>query len=203
MEIECMEAEAREFRTELWRVVEGESMGVPRRPLKSVILGRLGVVALACLLVMSSGLPLSMDQDRPFQGFSDTSVALLTSAESDILNALRESLSSLNASRVLLSIEMEDAARDGLPSLEANGAALALEPPKLEPAALEPQVRVVRVFEKAEVENAASADERLKGDAPPAQAEAGHTAEEVISLIQVGQQALRISEPAVRIVAAP
>jgi hypothetical protein len=45
-------------------------------------------------------------------------------------------------------------------------------------------------------------DQAEKKD-PPAKAETGPSIEEVLSLIQVGQKALRVSEPAVTIVPVP
>ncbi|MDR3321329.1 MAG: hypothetical protein LBS93_02685, partial [Synergistaceae bacterium] len=157
---------------------------------RTIILG-LRVAALAALLVMASGLPLSMDQDRPFQGFS-SGVAVLTSTESDILHALRESLSNRNNGRVLLSIELPE------PGAAAPGSASAFDAPPAEPAMPEPQVVRTVVIERVITQEVES--KKAETFAPQAAPAAGPSVEDVISLIQVGQRALRMSEPAIRII---
>lgn len=197
LEIECMEAETKGFREELWSIAAREAVGQVRRPLREKLFSSLRVVALASVMVMAIGFPLSMDQDAPFRGFSNNSVALLTSTESDILDALRESLSNQNASRVILTIERTEGER---PEKIQRGAAAAEDWPDRVPAARIPAVRNVK---SPGPENLARAEEG-KGTAaasPATQVVAAKepSVEEVISLIQVGQRALRISEPAVKI----
>jgi hypothetical protein len=191
MEIECMEAEAREFRHELWRAAEDDACA--RRGTSGVTIA-LGfrVAALAAVLVMASGLPLSIDQDRPL--FFSSEVAVLTSTESDILQALRENLSSRNSGRVFLSIELPETDAE---VTAVQGSASASEAPA--PESPMPAPRVVRTVvieriipQEIEEEKTSAASQ----EQPPA----GPSADDVISLIQVGQKALRVSEPAVRII---
>jgi hypothetical protein len=191
MEIECMEAEAREFRSELWNLVSGEGAGRPRGLFREALFVHARAVALAVALVMAAELPLSKDQDRPLQAFSGESIALISSTESDILAALRESLSNQNAGRVVLSIELP-APDEGLKNA---GAAAAAEPEMTAPSR-EPVQAAPTTVAFSSKENEAQSESGVEEKAP----DAGPTVEEVISLIQIGQRALRVSEPAVRVV---
>jgi hypothetical protein len=185
MEIECMEAETREFRRELWEKARDEAAAVRPRPLKKAVLSCVSVVSLSAVFVLAAGLPLSIEQDRPFRGFQPESLAILTSTESDILNALRESLSSQNRGTVVLSVELPD--EDAEPPITGAAAAETTAPAQRAPA--------VKVLETRPVVTAAIPE--------PAETRPTPTVEEVLSLIQVGQRALRVSEPAVRILPVP
>lgn len=192
MEIECMEAETREFREQLWETAAGEAAGKRLRPLGKTVFAYARVIALSALFVLVTGLPLSIDQDRPFYGFQAESLELLTSTEGNILAALRENLSSRNTGTVVLSIELPPP--DTAPEAPRPGEASARTVPQRRRAA------VVKVLEEAP--QMTQADQEEKKDTP-AKAEDGPSIEEVLSLIQVGQRALRVSEPAVRIVPVP
>jgi hypothetical protein len=192
MEMECMEAETRGLREELWRAAECEAASLPRKSARSVIIRQIRVAVLAALFVMAAGLPLSVDQDRPFQGFPD-SVALLTSTESDIIEALRESLSSRNTGRVLLSVELPDPASDNARRTVGVASAAETVSAKL-------PVHTVKAVRQAVQQKPDVSYEGEKVDEQPVKTPTSPTIEEVISLIQVGQRALRVSEPAIRIV---
>jgi len=192
MEVECMEAEAKGFREELWSIACDEAEGRVRRPIRARIFTALRVSALASVLVLSAGLPLATEQDAPRTGFGFTgnSVAVLTSTEGDILDALRESLSNRNAARVVLTISREE--DDSLPAQPAGAAAAAVRPAR--PSVAAPAKADSPASEQITTKNSESRQE------PAGRASAREpSVEEVISLIQVGQRALRISEPAVRI----
>lgn len=203
MEIECMEAETREFREELWDIAVQEAEGRVEKPLRSRIFAGIRAVALALVMVMSIGLPLSVEQDTPFRGFgaSRNSVAVLTSTESDILEALRASLSNRNADRVVLTF---DRARDEEAQTMPKGAALAEDRQNrvvVSEAASRPlssrKTRTLKSGDMNSVEGVAGAP----GNTAVRQTVTKEpSVEEVISLIQVGQRALRVSEPAVKIV---
>lgn len=191
MEIECMEAETKGFREELWDIAEREAEGRVRRPLRKKLFTSLRVAVLASVMVVAIGIPLSMDQDAPFRGFSGSSVAVLTSTESDILAALRASLSSRNADRVILTLDRTEEAG---PEKIQRGTAAAEDWSARKPAA-----RSARGT-KSEDLTWAGAEKGSASVSPAGQTAVKEpSAEEVISLIQVGQRALRISEPAVRI----
>lgn len=201
MEIECMEAEAREFRDDLWKIAENEAMGKPRPSVRSIVAANARVVVLAMVFVMSVGFPLSVDQDRPFQAFSGESIALLTSTESDILDALRESLSEHNTGRVILTLDRPEISSG---SHAPRGAAVAND---------EAGPAVSGKNRSAMAGNAASSGKNgvlepakqssASHEPAPAKKTAGESrepsVEDVISLIQVGQRALRTSEPAVKV----
>lgn len=189
MEVECMEAETRTLREDIWRAAEAEAGCAKRVPLKqrAWLWGK--VAAIAAVFVLAAGIPLSIDQDRPFQGFSSDSVALLTSTEAEILSALRDTLSQQNEGRVILAVEIDDRS----PALQpvARGAALASEPRETTPAR--------RAVPSVGGQRAPSV--RVE-PLPPRQEPVGKepSVEDVISLIQVGQRALRASESAVRVI---
>ena len=203
MEIECMEAETREFREELWDIAVREAEGRVQRPLRSRVFAGVRAVVLALVMVMSIGFPLSVDQDAPFRGFGSqgNSVAVLTSTENDILEALRTSLSNRNADRVVLTF---DRTKDEEAGSVSKGAAMAGDR----------QNRIVvsgtvsRPFSSRNESNLKSGDSSsvegvagVSGNAAVRQTTTKEpSVEEVISLIQVGQRALRVSEPAVKIV---
>jgi hypothetical protein len=196
LEIECMEAETREFRSDVWRAVEEEAGLVKHLPLRCHFFRAFRVSAIALIIVMAVGFPLSLEQDRPFEAFYGDSLALLTSTESDILGALRESLSNLNEGRVLFSVEVPVE----LPATpEERGAALASA---VEHLPTRTGASSVRRTNDTGAPARRPVVVRVEPD-PPAQRSAsgqGPSVEEVISLIQVGQRALRTSEPAVRVI---
>jgi hypothetical protein len=131
------------------------------------------VSSIAMLIVLASVFPLSLDQDRPFDAFSGDSIEVLTSSESEILNALRQTLSSSNSGVIVIEVEARP-----------------------EPARVAKGSPVTDQIKQALTAESASAGE------PPLQAAEEQIApeshepsvEDVISLIQVGQRALRISE---------
>jgi hypothetical protein len=180
-----MEAEAREFRSELWQAAALSEADETHKPFTARILFGARVSLLAAIMLMAGGLPLSMDQESRFQGFQENSLVLLTSTESDILGALRENLSNRNAGRVLISVELPERKQD---EKDGKNAASAEEagPERMEVLPAE-----------TKNEERPAANEALNAKAPDAAEEP--TVEEVISLIQVGQRALRVMEPAVKV----
>jgi hypothetical protein len=173
IEADCLEAETRGLREELWRAAAEEGSDRKTHSYGGMIFQALKVGMLAFVIVMTAVIPLSVDPEaRPEIAAAPLeSVALLTSAESDIINALRESLSSANNGRVVLTVEIPEKSPA---SVGQRGSAMASE---------------------ATVE--AEEDETAEG----AEAERRYpSADEVISLIQVGQRVLRVPDSAIRIV---
>lgn len=204
MEIECMEAETKGFREDIWRVVAQEAGLAKKRTFGNRIMCGLRVSVVAFVMVMAVGFPLSIDQDRRFNGFSGDSLALLTSTETEILKSLRESLSNFNEGRILLSVELPAVS---LPDAEERGAAVAADlehSQEKQPEAANNRGRSARSSYTAHpvvVRLAPSSEESGDGGvSPSAGNEREPTVEEVISLIQVGQRALRTAEPAIRMV---
>ena len=177
-EAECLEAETKGLREKLWGAVEHEVLGTGAR---SIVYTALKVVVLALAIVFSAVIPASLDSESGVleSAPQGESVFILSSTESDIINALRENLSSGNSGRDFVPVEIPEEA----PVAEPNGSvAMAAErsgpaPENIVPADAEP---APLVEEEAQVARRPSADE-------------------VISLIQVGQRALRSSEPGVTI----
>lgn len=192
IEVECLEAETRGFREELWGLAAEEAEGRAGRPLRAVFFAGARALVLALIIVILIGFPLSVDQDAPFKGFGagTGSVAVLTSTESDILDALRESLSNRNADRIVLAF---DRAQDTAPESLPPGAAMA----GARTAPRGGSAQVTGVQAKPETPDAAGAQVNTAASRENMREP---SVEEVISLIQVGQRALRVSEPAVKIV---
>ncbi|MDR1915919.1 MAG: hypothetical protein LBQ58_05025 [Synergistaceae bacterium] len=186
MEIECMEAETKGFRDDLWRVAEENSAARHRKSFASSCLYCTRVAVVALVIVLSAVFPLSVDSDGPARGWTYDSAMLLSSTEAEIITALRENLSSANMGRVVVTVEMpEKAAEESQVKPALRGAALAAEAPSVAaaPARDEPS------------EHASDANPgRDEG------ADIGPSVEDVISLIQVGQRALGVSEPAIKVV---
>ena len=182
-EAECMEAETKGLREKLWSAVEEEALGAEKRVAARGVFTVFKVTTLAMAMVLPVVIPISLDPEAraPLTLPSMESVVLLSSTESDIINALRESLSSGNSGRVVLSVEIPE--DNPVPASE-RGAAMASEKALPSPKrAVEVTVRPVPSIteEKAEAERSPSVDD-------------------VLSLIQVGQRALRVSEPGVTVV---
>jgi hypothetical protein len=183
IEIECLEAEAREARGELWLAAEEEAGEASRRRFGPFFAKGLKVASLAMAMVLAAVIPLSTEFDAQMPGFPEPmeSFAILSGPESDIINALRESLSSGNSGRVTITVELPAKSPEPAPK---RGAALAAESvlaaakPQSDPTAVEP---------------------REEPASPPVPEERRPSVEEVVSLIQVGQRALRVPEPAVRV----
>lgn len=188
MEIECMEAETREFRDALWRAAQEEAEGRRSGTFASSVLRGVRVAGIALVIVMAAVFPLSVDQDRPFRGFAPDSIALLTSTESDIIEALRETLSNGNVGRVVLSMEIPENGKEEVE--REKGAAAAVEPVRVRR-----QISPTQTGDDTRIQESRTVQERPQADSPRSP-----SVEEVISLIQVGQRALRISEPAIRVV---
>ena len=182
-EAECLEAETKGLREKLWSTVEDEASRVPDRGIVHSAFAMLKIAILSMVIVLSAVIPISLDPDSGVLKFvpQRDSVVLLSSTESDIINALRESLSSGNSGRVVISVEIPEEAS----STESDrGAAMAAE--KVKPA---PKNTVSPSVEYPK----APAEQEVKAVRHP-------SADEVISLIQVGQRALRSSEPGVIVV---
>jgi hypothetical protein len=181
-EAECLEAETKGLREKLWSAAEEEALGVEKHGAAHCVFAVLKVATLAMAMVLTAIIPISLDPEAraPIAFPSAESVALLSSTESDIINALRESLSSGNSGRVVLSVEIPE--KIPVPASE-RGAAMASE--KSIPS---PRRDVEITFQPAvPAEEAAEAERRPSVD-------------DVLSLIQVGQRALRASEPGVTVV---
>jgi hypothetical protein len=188
-EVECLEAEARGLREKLWSAVEEEALGVGRRGIGYSAFMVFKAVSLAMVIVLAAVFPLSLDPESNVSRSFDQieSIAMLTSAESDIINALRESLSGSNSGRVVLTVEITE----NVPvPVEERGAAMASEIVQTAPK----RSNVVNVTKIS------PGDEEKKEEVPVFPQARRPSVEEVISLIQVGQRALRVSEPGVKLV---
>ena len=179
-EAECLEAEARGLREKLWRAAAEDDAGGAEK-IKGIprVLTLLKVVTLAMVMVLTAVLPISTDTVPVLRdtAYVPETFEFLTSEESDIINALRKSLSSGNRGTAVLTAEMP---KETVPAAVAKrGAAAASE--------MEPAVNEM-------IEAAHEAAEEIIAESPRRP-----SADEVIALIQVGQRALRVSESGIKI----
>lgn len=180
-EAECLEAEAKGLREKLWRAAGEDAAGAEKNRAGARVCSLLKVVALAMVMVLTTVLPISTDVGSVPRDAASVPVTFefLTSGESDIINALRESLSSGNQGAAALTADVPEKI---VPAAAVkSGAAMASE---VKPPA-------------AQIEASPKAGEEMKiiADSPRRP-----SADEVISLIQVGQRALRVSEPGIKVV---
>lgn len=188
MEIECMEAEARGVREEIWNKAESEALEVPQRSAMSRVFFAARVAVLALMFVMFLGLPWSAE-DGP-DALGGMSVQMLTSTESEIISALRMSLSSANSGTVIAVVEMPEAevqpAQSSQPTI-APSAAMAAEPVRPAPRArAQTRQQPPRKEQKEQVSTEQPARRR--------------SAEDVLALIQIGERALRMNGGAVTVI---
>ena len=189
MDVECLQAEARAFREELWAAVENEKPCRADIPLWKNILSAAKAVSLALFFVMAADFPLSIDQEKPHNAFmlGSGSIALLTSTEGEIINGLREALCKGNRGRVVLTVDIPQE-QPAQPAM-MTGTASAKER-RASPAVAD---RVQEISAPVSVVK--------KTDGAAQQAEPAElSAEEVVSLIQIGQRALITSDSAIKIV---
>ena len=179
-EAECLEAETKGLREKLWDATRDEALDIPEQGMMHSVFATVKITVLAMAMVLSAVIPISLDAEFGSGALNfasqGESVVLLSSLENDIINALRENLSGGNNGRVVISLEAPQTAT----TAESNrGAAMAAERAGTAPRIAEPP-------QAADEEDAAS--------------HRRPSAEEVIALIQVGQRALRSSEPGVIVV---
>lgn len=176
MEAECLEAEARGLREDMWKAADASVHGEAPASIKSRISLALRVAAVTFVMIAAFDLPLSTDQDRPFEVYGE--VALLTSSEADILNALRSSLSSGNQGNAVVMLQV--------PAQEEKPA------PRIR------QTRPAVASERSAAPEKKAADVPTESEAPEVRREL--SVEDVLALVQVGERALHISNAGVRVV---
>ena len=177
IEVECLEAELKSAREEIWAM----AIANPRPQIsvfRSVFRHLLRVSTVALALLLALVLPLSLDSEKrygPVRALSgEGTFTWVTLDEGQILDALRRDLSENNRGR---------AAEVPLILTQARPRAKASSNVKLPlPAAIE---------EKAGGKVNSDERDRKEEHVP---------VEKVLSLIQVGQRAIQMGEPAVRVV---
>lgn len=172
MEAECLEAETRGLREDMWQAA-GEEAGAERRSRGARASMLLRVAAAALVMLVTLDLPLSLDQDRPFDPMGG--VAVLTSSEAELLNALRTTLSSGN--RGIAAITFEAA-----PQRDEVKASAPIR-----------RTRSASAAEKKAVSEVQTVDTQ-------AERPRELSVEDVLSLVQVGERALHISDAGVRVI---
>lgn len=177
MEIECMEAEAKGLRDDLWAAAEAEASGRKARNGRGRAFFVMRVALITAIFVVSLSIPLSVDQDRPLGAFDMGTIELLSRSESELISALRQRLSEANEGRSVITVEVRPAPE---PEAAPRGAASAAE---------RRPVRRVRV---------ARADEQKPTETT--EARRSPSIEEVLSLMQIGERALRMPETAVKVI---
>lgn len=172
MEIECAEAETKGMREDLWSAAQAEADGRPAAAPATAFARAAKVAALALVFVLTLNMPLSLDQDRAPMLRESMSIELLTSTESEMLDTLRRSLSGANAGRLVVEIEVPAAPADE----PLASAAEAMPTRENAPAAVPAPVKRVVLIEAP------------KPEVKPAKSPSIET---VLSLMQIGERALR------------
>lgn len=172
MEIECMEAETRGLRDDIWTAAEKEvALEESTKPRRASIVR---LILVAAVLLLALELPLSVGQDRPYDPFEIGSVEMLTSTEAEILTELRRTLVSGNTGRIFVTVEppqTADAASKSVASTRKTASAPA--PVQKEKTRSASKIKTVEAKEqKTSEKNEISM-------------------EEVITLIQIGERAIR------------
>ena len=189
MDMECLQAEARELREDLWAAVENEKQLCDDVPVCYNICHLAKIALIAMLFVLMTGFPISVDQERAHQAFwnEGSSIALLTSTEGEIINKLRSALSSGNSGRVVVTVDVPERSQP----LKMTGVSAASAGEKSVP-----QSKAVRA-----TETKAASEKTEKRDVRSVPATRGElSVEDVVSLIQVGQRALMTSDSAIKII---
>ena len=184
-EAECLEAETKGLREKLWDAVEDEALGAPVRRMAYSTFSMLKIAILSMVMVLTAVIPISFDPESE-SGILEflpqrESIVLLSSTESDIIDALRKSLSSGNSGKLVISVEIPEEAGT---AESGRGTAMAAE--RIKPAPKNTSA-VSMGYPQGQVKEEEKTARRPSAD-------------EVISLIQVGQRALRSSEPGVVVV---
>lgn len=211
MDIECAKAEADIVRGEIWSAAE-EQNGVEKKRHRSRLgkFARVGALAAAMLLFI--GLPIS-NKDPLDGGVGVGSIELLTNSESRLIGELRRSLSNSNRSRVIIAVEP----LAEIDSVFGTAMALASQLPErpirvIDSASTSSEKRRAREAVKAvhkektdhaAIETAAAKEkiEKIKTEEKNIQArEAAFGAEDMLSLLQIGERALRVPGAAVKII---
>ena len=193
MDMECLQAEAREFRDELWTAAENGARETESARRGNRLFATARVTLLALLFVVTTGFPLSIDQEVPFKGFrgKSESIALLTATESDIISGLRSTLSSGNVGRVILTVDLPEQ-RTKPEKMRGAASASGKEPSAVTVRTDKPQV--------AKTPTQALPAPTPKKEPASTVREVGElSVEEVVTLIQVGQRALMGTEPVIKI----
>jgi hypothetical protein len=179
-EAECLEAEAKGLREKLWRAAADDALDAGRIKAVPRVFSLLKVSALAMIMVLTAVLPISTDIGPMSRNvaYAPEAFEFLTSEESDIINALRKSLSSGNRGVAVLTVTAEIPKETVLSVAAKSGAAMASE--------MEPAPEEIALPTRSAEETTADVPRRPSAD-------------EVIALIQVGQRALRVSEPGIKV----
>lgn len=184
-EMECLEAEVRMAREELWKLAAGEEGALhPFR--RWTLLAQGAVLALAILLGVA--LPLSVDSNRPDLSVSTSNPQVLewvTPQEAKVLDSLRNvpaSSSRESRGRAVASVPRPIIPASEIRPAEAHVPASSASKPR---STAFPQV------------SSASLQKKDQEKSPVSNSSA--SLEDVISLIQVGQKALHSSSSAVNI----
>lgn len=183
VEADCLSAEVREVREELWKLAMEEPSAAGRIFSREGMAMSFKSVVIAMLIVMFSTLPIAVESEKPWSQAGSVAQKELPSAhlswvtndEDELLQVLRAGLNAGNPSANM-----------------ALNPAFAAAPPALKKNAARNTAVQKTAVQTPGVRAAITAK-------PLGKTEASLTQEDMLALIQVGEKALRGGEPAIKV----
>jgi len=183
LDMECAKAELDEARTELWARSESASSGETVRRTALV----LKISCLSMVFILALAAPLAIQGVSPVRRSEEFALEWVTSDEKAVLSALRKSLSEANRAWL---------------ADTRTGREVAERPETNDVASLVPEGHAEKVSREARPEYSGTGGTRTRVVSPgkdrsPRQKEevsAGRELDEIITLVQIGQKALRERE---------
>lgn len=174
VEADCLSAEVREIREELWDMLENGETAKQGIFSRNAVTMSLRSVVIALFIILVSTMPLAVEADKPLTAAVATAPAdsgsehlsWVTEEEDQLLEALRADLNNNNTSAIMF-------AASPAPSAAKNTGAKKTLP------AVRPETR-----------------KSTQG----AVSDAGLDAEDLLALIQIGERALRGGDPVIKVI---
>lgn len=184
VEADCLSAEVREVRDELWKLAAEAPSEAPRIFSRGNVCMSLKSTAIAVLIVMFSTLPIAVESEKPWSPSGAAAkievpaphLSWVTNDEDELLQVLR---AGLNANNPAASMTVN-------PSFAEVPKAAKKTTGKIAAA-----VKTIQQPQSGLVSNRAVRQQN--------KAEASITQEDMLALIQVGEKALRGGEPAIKV----
>lgn len=182
VEADCLSAEVREVRDELWKLAAAEPSASPRIFSREGVRMSLKSAAIAIVIVMFSTLPIAVESEKPWNLAANTAkkevpaehLSWVTDDEDNLLQVLRSGLNANNPSANM-------AANPGFAQPPAAAKKTAAREPGLK-----------KTVKPAPVKNLSAAKQN--------KTEPTLAPEDMLALIQAGEKALRGGEPAIKVI---
>lgn len=176
VEADCLAAEVRDIREDIWNLLESSETNKQRIFTRDAVLMGMRSVVIALLIVMIATFPLSIEAQRPYSGSQAIAkqekndyehLSWITPEEEELIRALRVELSGQN-------ISVSKTADNLVITTRNRTAAIPKDIARPEAVRLKPAVA--------------------------AKSEVGFTAEDLLALVQVGEKALHGGDPVIKVI---